>query len=48
MAEKKGNAIRRCPNLSKIKRLGYTPKVPLNKGLKKTFDWYMRDLKNEI
>ena len=43
--QKKGNAKRRCPDLSKIKKIGYKQKVYLDEGLKKTFDWYKKDLK---
>lgn len=31
---KKGSTIRRCPNISKIKKIGFTPKIDLKKGLK--------------
>lgn len=46
--EKKGNAKRRCPDIKKIKKLGYKPEFNLNKGLKITYDWYLKDLNNEI
>ncbi|NQT06821.1 MAG: SDR family NAD(P)-dependent oxidoreductase [Candidatus Omnitrophica bacterium] len=36
----KGGTSRRCPDISKIKRLGYLPKIPLRKGLKLTLSWY--------
>ncbi len=37
-----GCVKRRCPDLSKIKKLtGYEAKVDLNEGLKKTYDWYL-------
>ena len=35
-----GGALRRCPDISKLARLGYKPRVPLNEGLKQTLDWY--------
>ena len=35
-----GSVKRRCPDISKVKQLGYTPKVSLKEGVKKTFDWY--------
>ena len=35
-----GSTLRRCPDISKIERLGYEPKINLNRGLSKTFDWY--------
>ncbi|MEK6947068.1 MAG: NAD-dependent epimerase/dehydratase family protein [Nanoarchaeota archaeon] len=31
---------RRVPDITKLKRLGYTPSVTLEEGLKKTYDWY--------
>ena len=36
----KGSTKRRCPNISKIKRLGFRQKYNLNLGLKKTINWY--------
>ena len=37
----KDNPHRRCPDLSKIKKLiGYEPKVGLKPGLKKLMEWY--------
>ena len=35
-----GGTPRRCPDIKKIRQLGYEPKVNLNNGLKYTFDWY--------
>jgi UDP-glucuronate decarboxylase len=36
-----GSVDRRCPDLSKAKELlAYQPRVGLEEGLKKTFDWY--------
>jgi nucleoside-diphosphate-sugar epimerase len=35
-----GGAPRRCPDISKIARLGYKPRVSLDGGLKPTLDWY--------
>ena len=35
-----GGTMRRCPDISKLARLGYKPRVPLNEGLKPTLDWY--------
>jgi nucleoside-diphosphate-sugar epimerase len=35
-----GSVMRRCPNIDKLRELGYLPKVSLKEGLKKTFDWY--------
>ncbi len=35
-----GGAQRRCPDISKLARLGYTPRVLLDEGLKPTLGWY--------
>ena len=36
-----GGTLRRCPNLSKMRALGYLPRINLNDGLKKTVKWYL-------
>lgn len=38
-----GSTIRRCPDISKIRALGYEPKVPLMEGLKRTLEWYSHE-----
>jgi nucleoside-diphosphate-sugar epimerase len=38
-----GGTQRRCPDISKLARLGYKPRVPLDVGLKTTLDWYWRN-----
>jgi nucleoside-diphosphate-sugar epimerase len=35
-----GSTLRRCPDISKLARLGYKPRVPLTQGLPPTLDWY--------
>jgi nucleoside-diphosphate-sugar epimerase len=35
-----GGTMRRCPDISKLERLGYSPNVPLAQGLLPTLDWY--------
>jgi len=35
-----GSTPRRCPDITKIKRLGYKPKVSIEEGLHKTIQWY--------
>ena len=35
-----GGTDRRCPDIGKLAKLGYTPQVPLAKGLPPTLDWY--------
>jgi nucleoside-diphosphate-sugar epimerase len=38
-----GGAPRRCPDISKLARLGYKPRVPLSDGLRPTLDWYRQN-----
>ena len=40
-----GGTPRRCPDISKLAKLGYKPAVPLDQGLKPTLDWYWRNAK---
>ena len=35
-------------SILKLKKLGFKPKNNLNMGLKKTFDWYSKDIKGEL
>lgn len=37
-----GETNRRCPDISKMKKLGYSPKVSLEDGLKITTEWYCK------
>ena len=39
------NAMRRLPDIKKLNKLGYKPKINLKKGLKKTIDWYKNNHK---
>ena len=39
-----GGTARRCPDISKLGRLGYKPRVTLSDGLKPTLDWYWRNV----
>lgn len=39
-----GGTPRRCPDISKLARLGYKPRVPLDEGLRPTLDWYWRNI----
>ena len=43
-----GDVKRRCPDILKLKKLGFKPKNNLNMGLKKTFEWYSKDIKGEL
>jgi nucleoside-diphosphate-sugar epimerase len=38
-----GGPARRCPDISKLTKLGYKPRVPLSEGLKPTLDWYRQN-----
>ena len=41
--EAEGTVKRRCPDITKLKNLGFSPKVDLKDGLRKTYDWYKKD-----
>src|SRR5439155_22519347 len=36
-----GSTARRCPDIGKLKSLGFTPKVSLEEGLARTVPWYL-------
>jgi nucleoside-diphosphate-sugar epimerase len=36
-----GGTPRRCPDVTKVGKLGYSPKVSLEEGLKRTVAWYL-------
>ncbi|MCX7677133.1 MAG: SDR family NAD(P)-dependent oxidoreductase [Alteraurantiacibacter sp.] len=36
-----GATPRRCPDIGKMRALGYEPKVPLKEGVQRTVDWYL-------
>lgn len=38
-----GSTNRRCPDISKIKSLGFNNLINLNEGLKRTFKWYEKN-----
>ena len=40
-----GSTLRRCPDISKLKSLGYKPKVKLKEGIKIITDWYLKNTK---
>ena len=40
--KKKGGTIRRCPDISKIKELGFEQKYSLTEGLRNTIEWYSK------
>ena len=39
-----GATIRRCPDITKIKKLGFRPKTQLLTGLQNTYLWYNKNL----
>ena len=39
-----GGTTRRCPDISKLAKLGYKPRVSLAEGLPPTLDWYWRNM----
>ena len=39
----KGGTPRRCPDITKLKKLGYNPKIPFSEGLKITVEWYNKN-----
>jgi nucleoside-diphosphate-sugar epimerase len=38
-----GGTPRRCPDISRLSKLGYKPRVALDEGLRPTADWYWRN-----
>ena len=43
LAAPAGSVARRCPDLARLRALtGYEPAVPLDEGVRRTFDWYRR------
>jgi UDP-glucose 4-epimerase len=36
-----GGTHRRCPDIRKLRALGYVPRVSLDQGLKSTIPWYL-------
>jgi len=39
-----GSVERRCPDISRMKALGYLPRVSLDEGIKTTVEWYWEEL----
>ena len=39
-----GSVLRRCPDISKLNKLGFANKYNLNEGLKHTIEWYKKEL----
>ena len=42
---RKGGTPRRCPDISKIKSLGYKQPISFEEGLKRTVEWYRKEIK---
>ena len=38
-----GGTMRRCPDISKMRKLGYNPKIQINSGLEKSIEWYLKN-----
>jgi nucleoside-diphosphate-sugar epimerase len=38
-----GSTQRRCPDIGKLRSLGFAPKTSLHAGLKQTFEWYTQN-----
>ena len=35
-----GGTKRRCPSIEKLSAIGYSPKVSLGEGIRRTVEWY--------
>jgi nucleoside-diphosphate-sugar epimerase len=46
--EAEGTAMRRCPDITKLRKLGFSPKIDLKVGLMKTYDWYRKDFEKKL
>jgi UDP-glucose 4-epimerase len=38
-----GETLRRCPNISKMRKMGFSPSISIDQGLKNTLDWYLEN-----
>lgn len=48
LPDTQGSPLRRCPDISKIKRLiNFSPIVSLKDGISKTYEWYKDKLENK-
>jgi nucleoside-diphosphate-sugar epimerase len=43
-----GGTLRRCPNIEKLKALGYAPRITLDEGLRRTVRWYTQHEKRTV
>lgn len=39
----KGSVLRRCPDITKLKKLGFKPRISLREGIRKTAEWYAKN-----
>jgi len=42
-----GSTQRRCPDISKVRSLGFEPKISFSKGLPSLMEWYMNNDRKE-
>ncbi|MGE5855430.1 MAG: NAD-dependent epimerase/dehydratase family protein [Syntrophaceae bacterium] len=40
----RGGTVRRCPDIEKLKSLGFVPRIPLDEGLRRTVRWYAENV----
>jgi UDP-glucose 4-epimerase len=38
-----GGTMKRCPNISKMRKIGYEPKISIDIGLEKSVEWYLKN-----
>ena len=43
VADRQGHDRRYCLDTTKLRRLGWTPQVPFDQGLRETIEWYRRN-----
>ncbi len=43
-----GGTLHRCPDISKLKKLGYSPKISFEQGLKSTASWYDKNADKKL
>lgn len=41
---KKGGTLRRCPDIAKIAKVGFSPRVNLREGIRRTIEWYKSNI----
>lgn len=37
-----GSSLRRCPDIGKLRSLGFSPRITLKEGLRQTVEWYLQ------